>query len=608
MNTKFARLFRFLLVWLTVMVLLFGTLQTLRFLRFNSTLHTSEGKEETADTYMDIQFRGGDTSSWIKRDLNLNGIVCDALLYNHSPYQVSSWSLRLNFKGDCYLNQFWNGEVEVHQSVASGEEIVQTLNLASYEEEELKLEHIFDASDLLISLHKGDYLIYTPSKTFQEVPVAPRQDTVVGMILYYTDEIDISDYHIDYYYKMSFKQGGYFVALILHALLLFLGLGIFLSAHFTYKNAQKEMGLKISGISCMSNIYAVIYIIDLAANTITPVGGDEEQDAARPKDLSPGDQLQNLFRVDAVAEYQALMFQFADLTTLPERMKDRNSIAVEYESREHGWCRIRFIAMDREKDQPLKKVLFTIQQINEEKKELEAIRMQMQAVTSESAKKSDYLETIFQEARSPVRSILSLNELILQNSHEKDVLDYASEIKVTGDTFLTLVNSALDISLLSSGKMKIKEAPYSLNEMLQEVELMALAGLEDKNITFSLERSLSLPELLIGDHQKLKQILINLVSKVSDDVNPGSIKLRVFGKQIEENKLHLLVSVQECGTLLNETEVELGIRLVEGLLYLMGSKLKSADLGNGKDYYFELDQKIQTSEKSKTDSEEVEHP
>ncbi len=598
MSQKQNRFFRRLLFVLAAALVFCIVLQAVNVSHYNGTLRSSAGLAEAEDTYMDIHFRGDETSAWIKRDLNLDGRVFDGTLYNKAKREVSSWTLQINIQGDCWLNQFWNGEVEVHQHVGSAQETVQRLNLAGYDQDDLKLEYMIDATDLLIPLEKGDYIVYYPSAAVGETPLTAGNEANVGVIFYYRGDIDLTDYRIDYYYRMTITQGPLFVlSCVLAVGWLFL-LSYCVAAGLAYRRAQQEIDQRVAGISCMAELYAVVYIIDLVNDTIIPVGTEAETDNQRPKDLPVADQMKNLFVTDAESDYLDMMLSFSNLETLPERLTERNHVTAEYVSRYYGWCRIRFFAMEREAGKPPKRILFTIQQINDEKKELSEMLEQIEKAETENQEKREFLENISAEVRTPLRSILALNGMILNKSGEEAVRGYAEEIRQTGEMLLSLVNSTLDYSRLTSGKMKLSEEPYSLSELLRDVKHAAEISTKDRSIEFGIEVSPSVPDVMIGDAPKLKQILINLTERAFGDIDSGSVKLRIFGKRIETGRMHLLISVQEMGAHVDGEETGIGMSLVDGLIALMDSSLKTADLGMGRDFYFEVEQKLPDTEEN----------
>ncbi|MCR5100141.1 MAG: hypothetical protein K6B41_02150, partial [Butyrivibrio sp.] len=366
MNSKQRKHYRIGLVLLFILEIIFVIAHALYIYSYNKSVHKITGESKNKEISVDIHARGDETSSWIIRDLDLNGIIYDVEIKNESESELYSWTLRMNIKQDCYINQFWNGEVEIHQYVGSKDEVVQRLNLAKYSKDELKVDYMINDTDLLIPLKKGDYIIYHPSIVIKEQPISIDDSVVVGVILYYKDSLDLTDYEMDYTSHKEFTEGiGFFVICILIVAWLFL-CAMYFSIIIIYKSAEKEMELRKAGISCMADLYEIIYIIDITEDTLTPVGVSEENDEARPKDLGANAQLKNMFDYDSTEEYKDLMIVFADLETLPRRLEKRDSIAIEYLSKYHGWCRIRYFAMDREEGKPVDKVIFTVQTINEE--------------------------------------------------------------------------------------------------------------------------------------------------------------------------------------------------------------------------------------------------
>lgn len=107
--------------------------------------------------------------------VDLTGQTIDGTQRNGSDDILHDWELRINIAGDCFINQAWNGEVEIHQFTGTEKEKVQRLNLQKYQLEDVSLEYRFD-SDLLIPLRKGDYVNYYPSTRFSEMPLADGDD------------------------------------------------------------------------------------------------------------------------------------------------------------------------------------------------------------------------------------------------------------------------------------------------------------------------------------------------------------------------------------------------------------------------------------------------
>ncbi len=578
---------------------------------FNSTEHISVGLDTKQDTYMDVHYRGSDTSSWIKRDMGVYGKIYDAALTNNTNDTIKSWSLRINVTDYCYLNQFWNGNVEIHQGVGTDQEVVQTLNLSNYEFNDIKLKYVLDAADILIPLKKGDYFIYYPAEEFREYPINPGDEVVVGMIMYFENELDVSDYTLTYMYHRDITKGIGF-AFVLALNLVWIAYVIFyLLSIYAYKKAQKEVDMRIAGISSMADIYEVIYLIDIVKNTLTVVGANPEDDKLRPKDLTAEEQIRNMFETGAEDEYIDILMEYCDFDKIQERLSATDSFAFEYVSKKYGWSRIRYFAMDKEEGKPVEKFLFTIQQINDEKQELEKIMNQVESAKSESNAKSAFLTNITHELKTPVETVINLDNLILRDkSINQDVRNYAIDIRNSSRMLMAFINGILDFSRLEAGKMEMKLADVELENIIRDINNVMISKVINEGIEIQFDIAETLPTKIYADELKIKQILINLMIYVLTNAESTGVKVGIYGKNMPDNMVHLLFSVkdlsmnidiEESAYNVNDennpkdlmTDSGMGMNLVTGLLEFMGSELKIVNVnGAHTDFYFELDEKI----------------
>ena len=263
MNSKYIKIFRLISLILIMITIILTIIHVCGIIVFNNQKHTSVGNAVNNPCYMFIHPRHDSTSTWEKIDMDLTGTIYDATLYNNSKDAINDWTMRINIKGDCYLNQFWNGQVEIHQNVGTDQERVQTLELNNYDISEIELNYIFDEADILIHLQEGDYIIYYPSDKFKETLVMPHSEVIVGGIFYYSDKMDMSDYSIEYNYSRRINQGVLYYLICIVGALALLTLVVYISLRVAYNRANKEMNLRISGISCMSALYEIIYIVDI---------------------------------------------------------------------------------------------------------------------------------------------------------------------------------------------------------------------------------------------------------------------------------------------------------------------------------------------------------
>ncbi len=251
-----------------------------------------------------------------------------------------------------------------------------------------------------------------------------------------------------------------------------------------------------------------------------------------------------------------------------------------------------------------------VELLEDEKKKVEQAKEE--AVMANMAK-DKFLARMSHEIRTPINAVLGMNEMILRESKEENIQEYAQDIKNASNILLTLVNEILDLSKIESGKMEIIEAEYDICPLIDDLENMVLAKAEAKNLDFKIHVDTELPCILFGDDIRIRQILINLLSNAVKYTKTGTVKLDVTGEIVGDNVL-LHFSVKDTGIGIKEEDIErlfeeyerieeganryiegtgLGISIVMRLLKMMGSELKvESEYGKGSEFYFDLQQKV----------------
>ncbi len=185
--------------------------------QFNEKERMITGTSAGMDVTADIHPRGLLTDSWEKNDafpnMIINAKIYEMTLINNSQDLLTQWKLRINIHEDCYINNAWNGTVEVHQ-VFNGGEKVQTIDLRNYSINDIELKYYMAGQDLLIPLKNGDYIIYNPYEAVDspEMPLKSTKDlsgeSNIGIIMYsLSGDVDLSDYVVTYYLKKSYFSG-----------------------------------------------------------------------------------------------------------------------------------------------------------------------------------------------------------------------------------------------------------------------------------------------------------------------------------------------------------------------------------------------------------------
>ncbi|MDO4203578.1 MAG: response regulator [Selenomonadaceae bacterium] len=182
--------------------------------------------------------------------------------------------------------------------------------------------------------------------------------------------------------------------------------------------------------------------------------------------------------------------------------------------------------------------------LNASKEEAENARAEAMAA---NRAKSRFLANMSHEIRVPINAVLGMDELILRQTKDKEIEQYAINLRESGQNLLNLINDILDFSRLESGKMEIAETDYHLEEILHDAVNMITPKLEKKGLTFRLLSDSHLPSGLHGDSTRVQQVLINLLTNAAKYTNEGSVELYAGYRKIDEDKIELILSVKDTG-------------------------------------------------------------
>ncbi len=228
--------------------------------------------------------------------------------------------------------------------------------------------------------------------------------------------------------------------------------------------------------------------------------------------------------------------------------------------------------------------------------------------------KTQFLSNMSHEIRTPINAILGMNEMILRESKDKQISEYAENIRTAGNTLLGLVNDILDFSKIDAGKMEIIPVEYALSSLLNDLVNMIQHRAEKKGLYFKIEADENLPSELFGDEIRIKQIVTNILTNAVKYTNQGGVTLKISGEKISEDKILIHFSVKDTGIGIREDDLQklfnaferieekrnrsvegtgLGMNITQRLLNMMNSELKvNSVYGEGSDFYFALEQKI----------------
>ena len=282
------------------------------------------------------------------------------------------------------------------------------------------------------------------------------------------------------------------------------------------------------------------------------------------------------------------------------------------------WSRLCFARMKNfSRENP--RFLYTVYDISEDMNQLlrqegitKAVEEQNEILQHLDQKKTQFFANMSHEFRAPINAIMGMSEVILCNSKEDNIREYAGDIKNASKMLLHLVNDILDLSKIQAGKMEIVPVEYETEDLVRNVGNVIRLMVQDKSLAYEVNIAKDVPKRLFGDEIRIAQVLTNLLTNAVKYTDQGKVTLTLnavkdlkgmeaieyivedTGCGIKPEDMDKLFDSYERVNLERNRRVEgtgLGMGIVTGLLEAMNSKLNvESQYGKGSRFSFVLAQ------------------
>lgn len=258
-----------------------------------------------------------------------------------------------------------------------------------------------------------------------------------------------------------------------------------------------------------------------------------------------------------------------------------------------------------------------------ERKELEAHLIKSKNEAEDAAKvKSEFLANMSHEIRTPMNGIIGMSALLLSSTTDSVSLERLKIIQICGNTLLDLINDVLDFSKLEVDKVRLESCPLPLHKTVKDVMDLLNTRASEKGLILSYKFKPDVPDWVIGDVMRLRQILTNLISNSIKFTEFGSVQVLSEAQRLSENKFKIQFSIKDTGIGIPEdvrsklfqsfSQVDasttrkfggsgLGLAISKGLCEKMGGSIwAESTLGKGSTFFFDF-----ITEMSKPEEEKI---
>ena len=234
-----------------------------------------------------------------------------------------------------------------------------------------------------------------------------------------------------------------------------------------------------------------------------------------------------------------------------------------------------------------------------------------QAKAEEAARlKSEFLANMSHEVRTPMNGIIGMIDLALDTEEENERRDYLETASGCAHSLLRVLNDVLDFSKIEAGKLAIELAPFSVRELLQEIEKSLGPAAREQGLRMVWEVSPEVPDAVVGDTVRLRQVLVNLAGNAIKFTPRGQVAINVHLDSATGGGTQLRISVADTGIGIPKDQQErifqpfiqadgsttrtyggtgLGLAITSQLVELMGGRVwLESEVGRGSTFHLTI--------------------
>ena len=182
-----------------------------------------------------------------------------------------------------------------------------------------------------------------------------------------------------------------------------------------------------------------------------------------------------------------------------------------------------------------------------ERQQAENDKIAREAADQANKAKSMFLANMSHEIRTPMNAIIGFSDLLYSSIKDERQRSQIEAIRSSGKNLLIIINDILDLSKIEAGKLVIQNEPINIHNIIKEIETIFAHITNEKGIQFVIDKVDEIPDSLLLDETRIRQILFNLIGNAVKFTDSGEVTLSVMKKIKDDYKIDLIISVKDTG-------------------------------------------------------------
>lgn len=251
-----------------------------------------------------------------------------------------------------------------------------------------------------------------------------------------------------------------------------------------------------------------------------------------------------------------------------------------------------------------------VKDITERKQHAQLLEAAREKAESANRARSDFLANMSHEIRTPMNAVIGFSELALDDAESDTQRGYLRQILESSKSLLGILNDILDFYKIEARQMTLDTGVFDLDELLNSMKRMLASRAHDQGLELTVIKDAEVPNLLVGDQLRLRQILINLLGNALKFTGQGKVSLSVRQVQVSDAGVELDFCVQDSGIGMSPEQLSnlfqpfvqadnsitrrfggtgLGLTISRNLAQLMGGDIQAESVaGEGSSFHFQV--------------------